>query len=205
MIRCARFSDLHQIAEIFKEAFAESIEFYFNNKIKSNAIEDIFKVVLLAEPHGFLVYEDEENKKIAGYICAITNIKKVWVSAVLSLSVFKWVLKWLLGLYGFGIKPIGKILFNKLDFFRFQNKYASDISAQILSIGTRKNYRGKNIGSRLLEKGLNYLKTKGVKWVKLEVRPDNLPAIRLYKKFGFYQIGMSQDPQGKWIVMKKEL
>ncbi|WAM33257.1 GNAT family N-acetyltransferase [Caldicellulosiruptor morganii] len=204
MIRCAKFSDLPQVAEIFREAFSDSINFYFNNKIKNSAIEDIFKVVLLAEPHGFLVYEDRENKKIAGYICVVKDIKKVWLAAILSLSVFKWAIKWMLGLYGFGVKPIWKILSNKLDFFKFQTKYAGGISAQILSIGTRKSYRGKNIGTQLVEAGLNFLKSRGVKQVKLEVRPDNLPAIKLYKKFGFYQIGMSQDPQGKWIVMKKD-
>lgn len=159
--------------------------------------------MLIAEPHGFLVYEDEENKKIAGYICVVRDIKRVWIAAILTLSFLKWTIKWLLGLYGFGIRPIWKILSNKLDFFRFQTRYASEISAQILSIGTLKSYRGKSIGKKLVEAGLEFLKSKGVKEVKLEVRPDNLPAIKLYKKFGFYQIGMSQDPQGKWIVMKK--
>ncbi|WPX08104.1 GNAT family N-acetyltransferase [Anaerocellum danielii] len=203
MIRCAKFSDLPQIAQIFREAFSDSIEFYFENKIKNSAIEDIFKVVLIAEPQGFLLYEDEENKKIAGYICVVRDIKRVWIAAILTLSFLKWPIKWLLGLYGFGIRPVWKILSNKIDFFRFQTKYAREISAQILSIGTLKSYRGKSIGTKLVEAGLEFLKSKGVKEVKLEVRPDNLPAIKLYKKFGFYQIGMSRDPQGKWIVMKK--
>lgn len=95
--------------------------------------------------------------------------------------VLKWTIKWLLGLYGFGIRPVWKILTNKIDFFKFQTKYAREISAQILSIGTLKSYRGKSIGTKLVEAGLEFLKSKGVKEVKLEVRPDNLPAIKLYK------------------------
>ncbi len=94
MIRCAKFSDLPQIAQIFREAFSDSIEFYFENKIKNSAIEDIFKVVIIAEPHGFLVYEDEENKKIAGYICVVREHQKVWIAAILTLSFLKWTIKW---------------------------------------------------------------------------------------------------------------
>jgi len=203
MIRKAKKSDLIDIAEIFKEAFSDSIAFYFNNRIKTNAIADIFNLVLLTEPNGFIIYED--NGQILGYICVVKNITRLWLNAFLTLSSFKWIIKWCLRMYGFGIEPINKIIFNKLDFFRFQKNNYSTIKSQILSIGVRKNARGKNIGTQLVEEGLNYLKSKGIKSVKLEVRPDNLPAIKLYKKFGFEQIGMANDPQGKWIVMKKDL
>ncbi|MEZ0536289.1 GNAT family N-acetyltransferase [Caldicellulosiruptoraceae bacterium PP1] len=202
MIRKATKKDLEKVALIFRESFPESINFYFNNTIKNNAIEDIFRIVLLSEPDGFLVYQIDNQ--VVGYICVITNIKRIWTNTIITFSFLKWAFKWFLGLYGFGLFPIKKIASNKLDFYKFQKINATDVTAQILSIGILKDYRGKSIGSSLVEAGLNVLKEKGVKAVKLEVRPDNISAIKLYKKFGFYHIGMSSDPQGRWIVMRKD-
>lgn len=75
--------------------------------------------MFILEFYGFLVYEDEENKKIVGYICVVRDIKKVWIAVILIFLFLKWIIKWFLGLYGFGIRLIWKIFFNKIDFFRF--------------------------------------------------------------------------------------
>ncbi len=55
----------------------------------------------------------------------------------------------------------------------------------ILSIAVKKEFRRKGIGSLLLGEVLNRLRKKGCKKVYLEVRVSNIPAIFLYKKFGF--------------------
>ena len=46
-------------------------------------------------------------------------------------------------------------------------------------------YRGKGLGTTLLEKALQQLETEHVNEIELGVDGNNLPAIKLYRKFGF--------------------
>lgn len=46
-------------------------------------------------------------------------------------------------------------------------------------------HRGKGFGTALMAKALKKLKTDGVKVIELGVDGNNLPALRLYRKFGF--------------------
>lgn len=55
----------------------------------------------------------------------------------------------------------------------------------IISIAVKKEFRRRKIGTLLLYEVLKRLKKKGCKRVYLEVRVSNIPAIFLYKKFGF--------------------
>lgn len=48
-----------------------------------------------------------------------------------------------------------------------------------------RSHRGKGLGTALMAKSLHLLKTEGVKVVELGVDGNNLPALKLYKKFGF--------------------
>jgi len=46
-------------------------------------------------------------------------------------------------------------------------------------------HRGKGLGTALLKKALQRLETEGVKEIELGVDANNLPALKLYRKFGF--------------------
>ena len=48
-----------------------------------------------------------------------------------------------------------------------------------------KERRGQRLGTRMLEAVLTRLRAEGVAEVGLEVDPENTPAVRLYKAFGF--------------------
>ena len=60
----------------------------------------------------------------------------------------------------------------------------------IMNIVVRKDKRGLKIGSALLEKILEISKKLNAKTITLEVNEKNLPALNLYKKYKFYQIGL---------------
>ena len=62
--------------------------------------------------------------------------------------------------------------------------------AHFLNIAVHSLYRCQGIGSRLLEFALESCKMKGVSDAFLEVRRSNIPAQRLYKKFGFKKVGV---------------
>jgi [ribosomal protein S18]-alanine N-acetyltransferase len=65
-----------------------------------------------------------------------------------------------------------------------------DAQTPILAIALKPDYRGKGIGTLLLEKILQEAKMKGYKQISLSVDPNN-PALRLYERFGFQQVGIN--------------
>ena len=59
-----------------------------------------------------------------------------------------------------------------------------------IGISVDKEYWGNGIGSKLMEKIIDFAKnTAGCEIIHLQVRSDNERAIRLYKKYGFEKIG----------------
>ena len=59
----------------------------------------------------------------------------------------------------------------------------------ITNIVTKKDKRGNHIGTKMLEAIINLAKNKNLKSVTLEVNEHNEPAIRLYKKYNFIEVG----------------
>jgi len=55
-----------------------------------------------------------------------------------------------------------------------------------------------------VQKGLAYLAACGAPRVRLEVRPDNTAALRLYERLGFATVGRTRDSQGEWLIMIRE-
>lgn len=70
-------------------------------------------------------------------------------------------------------------------------------------------YRGRGIGTRLVDAVLVRALEKGVRDVFLEVRKSNFGAQRLYKEFGFFEVGKRRnyylEPLEDAIVMKRVL
>lgn len=58
----------------------------------------------------------------------------------------------------------------------------------IMNIVVKKNKRNLGIGSLLLEKIIEF--SKDYTYITLEVNIKNTPAIKLYKKYGFKQVGL---------------
>lgn len=80
---------------------------------------------------------------------------------------------------------------------RFQNdiigfaglKFLLD-EAHITNIATRIDKRKNGVGSKLLEGLINRAKKESSVLITLEVNTENLPAINLYKKYGFEILGV---------------
>lgn len=66
-------------------------------------------------------------------------------------------------------------------------------NADIMNIVVRKNFRNKEIGTVLLENLLTLSKKLGLNSLSLEVNEKNIPAINLYKKLGFENIGIRKN------------
>ena len=67
-------------------------------------------------------------------------------------------------------------------------QYGPD-GADIMSIATSPDFRGKGIARQLLSHMERLLIAKQLKWITLEVRPSNASALALYTTQGFQQVG----------------
>jgi ribosomal-protein-alanine N-acetyltransferase len=62
--------------------------------------------------------------------------------------------------------------------------------AHVTTFATRRSWRRQGIGERLLMALLDLARARGAHEATLEVRPSNLPARRLYEKYGFRTVGI---------------
>ncbi|GAB4351718.1 MAG: ribosomal protein S18-alanine N-acetyltransferase [Gammaproteobacteria bacterium] len=60
----------------------------------------------------------------------------------------------------------------------------------ILNLCVRAEVQGRGIGRKVLAKMLAHARQQGADSAFLEVRPSNLPALRLYRHFGFNEVGI---------------
>ncbi len=63
----------------------------------------------------------------------------------------------------------------------------------ITTLAVHPNYRNKGIADKLLYTLINDAKKSNIKWLTLEVRVSNIPAINLYRKFHFSQLGIRKN------------
>ena len=79
-----------------------------------------------------------------------------------------------------------------------------------ISITVNKEYWGKGIGSKLMEMMIDFARNVGIEILYLEARADNERAIKLYKKYGFCEIGLyekffkiNEKYYDAWLMMLK--
>ena len=66
-------------------------------------------------------------------------------------------------------------------------------TADIMNIVVKKSWRNQGVGSLLLDNLVSLCKNLSLFSLSLEVNESNLPAINLYKKFGFKQVGVRKN------------
>ena len=201
----ARLTDVPDIARLFTESFMDSVLHHCGGRLpKPQAMQDVFALVYQAEPSAALLAKDQAGE-VLGYCFAPVILGRLWWQALIGGHLMKWAWRWLTGQYGFGLNPVKIIVLNKLAFLRSAATPGKAASARILSIAVAPSARGQGIASALMAEADKYFKDNKVQRVRLEVRPDNHPAIRVYEKLGYYPGGTTYDSQGPWLIMFKEI
>lgn len=204
-IEQATLADVPAIAALFTESFKESVLHHCGGRLpKVKAMEDVFTLVYQAEPQAALVARFADGTCV-GYCFAPTCLSQLWLRALWGGHLLKWFCCWITGKYGFGLHPVKIIVMNKVAFLQSAIKPCQTANARILSIAVAPSVRGQGIASQLMGAAVDYFKSKKVQKVRLEVRPDNGAAIRVYEKLGFIETGYTVDSQGKWLIMFKEM
>ncbi|MBC7257570.1 MAG: GNAT family N-acetyltransferase, partial [Chloroflexi bacterium] len=163
------------------------------------AMEDIFRICLDAEAEGFFVAEVEE--RLVGYVICVSRPGRLWLTAVRPRHAFRMLCRLLAGRYGIGLRGLMRLGADRIRFWLSHMKCSGERGAQILSIAVHPNFQGQGLGRRLMQAALGYLRSAGARQVKLEVRPQNSPALRLYERIGFRPVGTVRDSRGPWLVM----
>jgi ribosomal-protein-alanine N-acetyltransferase len=92
------------------------------------------------------------------------------------------------------------------DFASYLNGYLLatmiDGEAEILSIGVRPDRQRQGVGKRLLQHFFEHGTSQKMARVVLEVAEDNVPALGLYRDFGFVEFGRRKGyyKQGNWKI-----
>jgi len=201
--RSADRQDLPGIAEVLLAAFPESVEHYVGRLVRPPVIEDVFRICLDAEPGALLVAA--ADARVLGYIFAPTELSHLFRVAVLRGHLLRMFWRWITGHYGIGLRPAAIAARNWLSIFRQTQEGPLESDARILSIAVHPDFQRRGIATHLTDLGLQYLREHGARTVRLEVRPDNLPARHIYEKFGFQEEGRTEDSQGEWLIMLKDL
>ncbi len=85
-------------------------------------------------------------------------------------------------------------------------KKIDEQNCEMKRLYVRPQFRGKKIGSRLVEKVITDAKEIGYKYMLLDTFPFLKPAIHMYTKFGFYPIERYNDnPMDESVYMKLDL
>ena len=81
-------------------------------------------------------------------------------------------------------------------------------SADMMNIAVHPEYRRRGIAEALIDALVNALREKGSRALSLEVRASNDPAIALYEKLGFTQVGLRKNyyrnPKEDALILRKE-
>lgn len=90
----------------------------------------------------------------------------------------------------------------------FAGIWKSVDDVHITDIVVKKTNRNSGVGSKLLEKLISTAISENFKAITLEVNENNLPAINLYLKYGFKNVGFRKkyyDNKYNAIIMTKDL
>ncbi len=197
-MRYAHESDITKIAEIYTQAFPESVEFYFG-KNEAKRVQNLMVpsfLVLKNAGAKFLVFGDP----IVGYCCYSVEDNKTGRKTFSSAS---------LGYYWQSLKrkelqihakEIWKLMRTQYLMKKHYNVDLPKNRGRILSVAILPEAQSQGIGKLMLDRALLDI---GDKHVVLEVRPENEKAYRLYKSAGFRVKGSTRDLLGCWLIMVK--
>ena len=80
---------------------------------------------------------------------------------------------------------------------------------EIINIAVHPDHRGRGIGDLMMREMIAYSEANNIVTLMLEVRESNTAARKLYKKYGFYEVGKRpkyySKPDEDAILMNKEL
>lgn len=200
--RTATREDLPAVGRVYVRAFRTTLEQFESPDLSPLAVADVARACIEAEPDCIGVAE--ADGEIVGYIIAVSDVRRIWRAGMLRGTLFVLFWRWMTGRYRLTLKAVRHIIADKLSFWRAARTPGARCP-RILSLAVDPDWQGKGIAKGLLPGAIERLRARGCDCVRLEVRPENEAARRLYEGSGFELVGRFEDSRGPWDVMMLEL
>ncbi|MDQ6781099.1 MAG: GNAT family N-acetyltransferase [Candidatus Eremiobacteraeota bacterium] len=194
-----RPDELPAAVRIFLAAFHDNVRLVYGEQPRPDAMLDVWTFAQQTEPAGFLAARTAAG--IVGYAFFTSSVKQLQRNALRRGKPLVWALGALSGRYGVRWGQLARLLWNKALFVGGSGRFRTSGDAQLLNIAVDEKARGGGVAKALVRAGMEHLAARGVSEVRLEVRPDNAPAIKVYRDAGFVEQGRSRDIHGDWLVM----
>ena len=191
--------DAQEIARVYRDAFPESVHFFFRRKSPEkllDLLELAFLTIFYWGGQAILVKDDQGSVKgYCFYLSQATGSHKPngrHVVALLARMMRK-----------ITLPEITRLLHNQLAMVSSVKRIEKIPKAQakILSVAINPLYQGQGLGTMLLEGVLAELHDQAI---VLNVRAKNPAGRRLYAAAGFKQYGTTKDLSGEWIMLVKQ-
>lgn len=196
-------ADVPRVADIFARGFPASIRHYCGDRQPHPvAFIDLFYFLSRVERDLFLVARGPGGP--VGYVVAATGPGGLVRAALTTPYVPRAVWRLLSGGYRVSWRSVIRLLRDKIA-MAVSPAIVAYRGGEILSIAVAPDHRCRGVGRRLLEAALARLQGRGIRRVRLEVRPENTAALQLYGSLGFAVRGKITDSQGPWLIMIREV
>jgi len=192
-------TEVEPAVRIFLDAFRDGVRRVYGDHPKPDAMVDIWSFAREVEPKAFLAAR--LNSTLVGYALFTSSVSKLERHAILSGNVLLWALRALSGRYGIRWRNVASQLWNKVLFMGNSRNFRTRGDAQLLNIAVAPEARGRGVAKALVRAGLRYFAKRGVPEVRLEVEPNNAPAIDAYRDVGFVERGRMRNAYSEWLVM----
>jgi ribosomal protein S18 acetylase RimI-like enzyme len=169
----------------------------------SPALLSIWRFLRGHEPGGFLGAFD--GSRLAGYAIFTASVRGVQRRALLSGAWLGWAFALVRRPRALRPRVLLVRLANKLSFARKSARFRRRGDAQLINLGVDPALQNSGCGKVLVQSGLAFLRSRGVTECRLEVRPENAAALRVYAATGWIAAGRTRDALGEWLVMRAEL
>lgn len=205
--RAATRQDLLGIGAVYLCAFPESLTELRSPDLSPQAVADVAAACLIAEPECIDIAETGQTPEagIIGYIIAPSDTSRPGRLALRRGLPLMWVWRWITGRYRLSLRGALALFSDKLHLREAWRLPGTSCGAAVLSLAVDPGFRGQGIGRQLLERAVSRVRELGCDCLRLEVRPDNVPARRLYDGAGFRRVGGFTDSRGSWEIMLLQL
>ena len=173
MIRQMETRDMEAVTRLHFEA----LKIGFLSTLGEDFLEIIYEGITASDMGVIFVYEEDE--KVAGFIAGSMDTQKLFK------EVYRRKLPRLAGNLAFKVIRQPGIVRNLMRSSRYPGMAGDSVPAELLSIAVVEDFRGKGIGSALVEALTKYFKEREVSTFKVSVDQRLEGADKFYEKLGF--------------------